>query len=246
MSEQEKRIIVTTAPIQMDLLKLKFTEDVHYVIDYEQSKFKGKVLITYLTNLNLSCEIQFGCLETELEMLKEYLALGTLVNLPQMEEVTLNLLLAVQGKENILTFDPTEFINENFDVLNRWLINVNMLPTYALQCHPKLKDMVQQFEEVEDSLVGINFVNLIKHWQFPVLVSDIDESEWCWNKLFFTEPCFAGKPMFDFYQDKNNPYFVSLLALDSEENFAEFDKALNEGVAQAQRMYGEMNHVSLN
>lgn len=239
-----KRVIETPAPIPMDLLKLKFTEDVHYVIDYSISKFKGKVLITYLTNLNLSCEIKFPDLESELQVFKEYLSLPSMVNVPQFEHIAMHVLLSIVGDYNDLTFDPTPFTVEHADILARWLTNISMLPTYTFHCHPRLKDLVSNYNEVDDDLRGINFVNLIKHPDFPLLIDNIPESDWCWNHTFFTEPCFAGKGMFDFFSSKNNPYFMALLAMEDSTGGEKLLRDIHTTVGGVVKMMEGVSHVS--
>lgn len=245
MEHQEKRSIITTAPIPMDLLRLKFTEDVHYIIDYTQSKFKGKVLLTYLTNLNLDCEIKFSDTESEMSVFKEYLSLTSMVQAPQFENIVIHILLDVLGVPNGLTFDPTEFIQENSDILARWLTNVAMLPTYSFHCHPKLKEHVNNYEEVEDDLRGINFVNLIKHPDFPLLISAVPDSTWCWNKTFFNEPCFAGKDMFQFFMDKNNPLFISLLTMEGGPEAVKFIEVMSATANDIAEFSKGVEHVSL-
>lgn len=245
MEHQEKRSIITTAPIPMDLLRLKFTEDVHYIIDYTQSKFKGKVLLTYLTNLNLDCEITFPDAASELEVFKEYLSLPSMVSAPQFETLAIHMLLDILCVPNCMKYDPTDFIKENSDTLARWITNVAMLPVYTFHCHPNLKDQVNKYEEIEDDLHGINFVNLIKHPDFPLLINEIPESVWCWNKTFFNDPCFAGKVLFDYYMDKNNPLFMGLLAMEGGPEAIEFIKSMDETSVAIEKFNKGVSHVPL-
>lgn len=212
--EGEQVIIETTVPIPVTTLKRKFTENVKFVVDYDNSKFKGKVLITYLTNLNVACELKFASLESKLALLKEYLHLTALVDLPELEDIVINLLLAASGRLYRLDFNPVEFINENREILEVWMRNVCMTPVYALHSYPQTVDEVKKYEEIPgEDLRGINFVHLLSHIQFPVLMMNLPEQDWCWNKLFFEEYCFAGNNLFYYFQSENNPFFMGLLVL---------------------------------
>lgn len=228
--EQEWRdklvVLEVTVPIPMLTLKRKFSENVKFIVDYDNSKYKGSVLITYLTNLDIKCEIKFSSLEAKLDMLKDYLYITSMVNLPEMEDLAINLLLAASGKPYLLPFNPVPFIEEHRDILETWMQNVCMVPVYALHSYATLKDQVANYPEIEgESLLGLNFVKLIQHPLYPVLMQDIPEEDWCWNKMFFNEYCFAGKNLFAFFDSEHNPYFLGLLSLSEPEQLVRLEQA---------------------
>ena len=52
-------IIETKAPIAIDDLKKHFTDkDISFLIDYKKSDLKGEKLLTYLSNLDLPCDLK--------------------------------------------------------------------------------------------------------------------------------------------------------------------------------------------
>lgn len=228
--EEERRnrlvVIETTVPIPMLTLKRKFTENIKFIVDYDNSKYKGSVMITYLTNLNIQCEVRFSSLESKLSMLKDYLHITSLVKMPEMEDLAMNLLLAASGKPYELPFDPLAIIEEHRDILEIWMQNVCMVPVYALYSYRPLRKKVQDYPEIPgENLLGINFVRLLDHPMFPVLMLNLPEEDWCWNKMFFKEYCFAGSNLFAFFATENNPYFMGLLALSDPEQAAKLEQS---------------------
>jgi len=205
--------IVTVAPIPLAVLKRKFTEDIHFVIDYTDSKFRGKTLINYLSNLDISCSLQLTNKEDALELVLEYMRIPAAVSLPDLENVVINLLLAAQGKVHFLSFDPSEFLVEHQELIAQWLRRIASLRLYAIHCWGKDEAFVNSFPVDEDnSIAGINFVQLIKHELFVLLVADIPESEWSYNKMWFNDYVFGGKNMFHFFAVKENPLFLGLVS----------------------------------
>jgi hypothetical protein len=216
--EGELVVIETTVPVPIMVMRRKFTENIKFIVDYDNSRHKGKVFITYITNMGVECELRFGSVESKLELVKEYLHVTSMVDLPQLEDVVINLLLAATGKPYHLDFNPLDFILENEEILQVWMRNCCMVPTYALHSYPPTEDQVKNYEEIPgDDLSGINFVHLASHILFPMLISDVPEEHWCWNKTFFKEYCFGGHNLFYYTQSENNPFFMALLVISEPE-----------------------------
>lgn len=204
--------IFTTAPIALVDLKRKFTEDVEFVLDYDNSKFKGKILITYLSNLDIKCELQIKDPELALLLLEDYLNIPTLVSVPYLEDFAINVLLEYQQKPNKLNIDVGDFIARNLTSLERWTRRVNSLLLYTMYINQQFKPMVEEFpQDLDDGVVGINFVHLIKHELFPLLLENVHPDLITWNKTFFNDYVFAGQNLFTFFAVKENPLFLGLL-----------------------------------
>lgn len=204
--------IYTTAPISLPDLKRKFTEDVEFVIDYDNSKFKGKILITYLSNLDIKCKLEIKDPDQALALLEEYLNIPTLVSVFDLEDLAINVLLEYQGKPNKLNIEVGDFIERNKTALERWVRRVNSLLLYTLYINDQFRPMVEEFpQDLDDGVVGINFVHLIKHELFPVLLENIQPSLITWNKTFFNDYVFAGNNLFTYFAVKENPLFLGLL-----------------------------------
>lgn len=225
-------VIHTQAPIPMDQLKRKFSENVEFVIDYDASSFKGAVFITYLTNLNLKCRLKFSSFESQLELLKEYLNSSMLVNVKEMEDLAINLLLLCRGENHFLTQDVEPFINENEEIIEVWLRRILSLMVYALKCAPGTAHLVDGFpEDDNDDLAGINFVKLIDHELFPFFFGNADKAELSWNKTLFNEYCFAGQNLFHYFANPRNPLFTGLLAFAEEDGLKKLEEAANQTIS---------------
>ena len=68
------KVIDVTAPFSIEDLKLYFEDDqTFYMVDYQNSQLQGTKLLTYLSNLELPCDIGFDSQEDFDHMTKEYL-----------------------------------------------------------------------------------------------------------------------------------------------------------------------------
>ena len=112
------KLIETTAPIELDELKLFFSDkEIFYLVNYEESKLQGSKLLTYLGNLELPCDIGFTTQEGFDEMTKEYLHANFLVSIPILETRVSELLLQMKGMTELV---EKEFIDANVDILKVW------------------------------------------------------------------------------------------------------------------------------
>jgi hypothetical protein len=237
-------VIETTANIPMDLLKRKFKENIEFVIDVDNSRLKGDMLLTYLSNLKLNCKLKFGSLESSLELLSSYLKMSTVMSIPELEDLAMNIMLAAYGKDHYCQFDPTEFIRDNSDMIDVWLRRMCALPLFALHCHPTTKDFVSQFPVDEDhELHGINYVQLIKHELFPEFINDFNQEDMSYNRLLFNEYCFAGLNLFNYFAIPNNPLFVGLMVLDKPEHLEVLMAAAHTTYVTAETIMKELEHV---
>jgi hypothetical protein len=236
--------VVTAAPIPLDVLKRKFTEDIEFVIDYEASRLKGKVLITYLSNLKVKCQIKLTDLDETLKLLEEYLNIPVLVDMPDLEALAMNLLMAFNGKPHTLKFDPTDFFYRNRDALARWTRRLYSIPLYALYSMEQYRSHVDTFPiDTDDSIAGVNFVNLIKHDWFPLFMEGVEENLYSWNPTFFKEYVFQGNNLFHYFSHPNNPFFVGLLAIQDPEGFKELLPVMDAAMVEASAQLKGIQHV---
>lgn len=234
-----------TAPIGLAELKRKFTEDVEFVIDYDNSRFKGKTLITYLSNLDIQVRLDLKDPVAIQELLADYFNMSALVKIADLEELAMNVLLAFSEKPYVLPFDVVPFIQANFDILSVWTRRLQSLPLYAIHTMgEKYHEYVFSFpEDTDDSVVGLNFVNLIKLPMFAVLIAGVSEEAYTWNKTFFTDYVFGGNNLFNYFAVKENPLFIGVLALQDQTSFDSVVPQLLEAEADADRHIKELQHV---
>lgn len=219
--------VLVTIPIPPAILRRKFTEpDLLFVIDYDNSKFKGKMMITYLSNLNINCKLQLNDAENTLELLSQYLRITTLVSIGDMEHLAMHMLLAYCGKSHLLDFDPSEFIAANDDILTVWKRRLFQLPLFAMYTLYH-KDYVDGFpEDDDDGMYGINYVHLIKHADFAILLEDYTDDMLTKNTTLFNEYLFAGKNLFHYFAVPSNPLFMGVLAMQDKESYQSIQPAL--------------------
>lgn len=248
MSEQPTTPIQihTTAPIPLAELKRKFTEDIQFVLDVDNSRLKGRAFLTFLVNLQINCRLEFKSTEGLIDLLVDYLQCPQLASIPDLEDLAINVLLAATGKPCALPFDPAPFIEAHQELIETWLRRLDSLPLFALYCQPDLKADVEANypEDTDDSMVGINFVRLIEHELFPLLIDGVEESDYNWNKTYFNEYIFAGDNLFKFFASKNNPYFLGLLASQCPTEFQAILPPMQGVLEKASQMMKEIEHVS--
>ena len=134
-------IINTTAPISIEELKKYFVnKDTKYIIDYKNSKLKGLKLLTYLSNLDVPCDIQLDITDPEfIDLLKDYLTCPFIVNIELLELATIHLLF--HAKDMIKEVPPnalivssimSKFVIDNADIINKWVNILDSLTLYNI------------------------------------------------------------------------------------------------------------------
>ena len=204
-------IVETTAPISIEQLKKYFVDkNTFYSINYKESNLKGSKLLTYISNLDIPCDINFaGCSYEEFyNMLEDYLQSTMIVNVNSLEQAIINILL--QTKDIIKKHD-IEFIQKNEKILNSWIEKLDSLTLYNMfiVSDPVFDQYVNTFPCDDDtSLGGINFVSILKHTDTYTLYQNIDESKLKYFKSYFNEYMFKGKSLYSFWANENNPLFL--------------------------------------
>lgn len=218
VSDLEVVTIRTTAPIPTDIIRRKFKENIEFIVDYSESRFKGKVFITYLSNLDINVRINLPNVEETLELVSAYLSYPKVTNLPDLEMIAINLLLAYRGKPNFLSFDPTDFIKSHEEILSTWNRRICQLPVFALYARGgEYKAHAEGYPLDEDvSMAGINYVKLIEQPLFSILIDDIKDEELTYNPMLFTSYFFTGANLFNYFASPNNPMFFVVTATPEE------------------------------
>ena len=199
-------IIETPVPISiLDLKKFFVDKSTVYHINYTDSSLKGTQLLTYLSNLDIPCDIIFKNEVELMELMQSYISFTMLVNIPSLELGMIKILLEYNnGISN-------EFIEANKDLLAQWLSKLNSLTLYNLYAveSDEFKKFVEEHPlDDTQSIEGINFVSLLKHPYFYTLYRNIKPETLKFYKSYFTEYMFKGKNMFSFWANENNPMFL--------------------------------------
>jgi len=237
--------ITTTAPIPVADLKRKFTENVEFIIDVDNSRLKNRALITYLSNLNIQLRLVINDEQVKLDLLEEYLRSTLLVKIPDLEDLAMNICLAASGRQHLCEFDPSPFIEKNADIIETWLKRLYSLPLYALYCSPTYKAEVEKYpEDLDDGMAAINFVNLIGHGLFPLMMENIEDKDMTWNKVFFNDYVFAGSNLFKYFANSDNPFFVGLLAMEMPEESTAILQTMDSILDKSIQLQEGVDHVS--
>lgn len=201
----------TVAPISIEDLKKFFTDkSTFYIIKYNESTLQGAKLFTYLSNLDIPCDIDFsGCDDTVCyEVLKEYFNTSTLLNVPILEKLAIFLLL--QEKE-IVPKKDIQFLEDNKEIIHKWISKLDSLSVYNMSIvqSDEFKNFVNQFPvDDTDSLEGINFISLLKNHDLYAIYGKVDRSGLKYYSKYFNDYMFKGKNMYSFWATENNPMFM--------------------------------------
>jgi hypothetical protein len=204
-------IVETIAPISIDNLKKYFSDKTtFFVINYKNSTLKGKKLLTYLSNLDIPCDINFkDCTNKEcFDVIEDYLHTTMILNIPSLEKATISILH--QTKQLVPILDK-EFIEKNKEILNKWISKLESLTLYNMYIvkDETFKEFVDAFE-IDDSneLIGVNFISLLKHKEFYSFYKNTNQKNLKFYSHYFNDYMFKGKNMYSYWANENNPLFL--------------------------------------
>lgn len=204
-------IVETVAPISIENLKKYFTDKTtFFIINYKESSLKGLKLLTYLSNLDIPCDINCtGCDSDEVyDLIKEYLHSTMIVNIPSLEKAVTSILLQAKGLSSIYDHN---FVKENREILDLWIKKLDSLSLYNMSIigDKHFKEFIDNFETDESSdLIGVNFVSLLKNEDFYEFYGNIDSSNLKNYTHYFNDYMFKGKNLYSYWANKNNPMFL--------------------------------------
>lgn len=199
-----------TAPIAIDDLKKYFADKTtFYIIDYKNSSLKGAKLLTYLSNLDIPADISFeGSSDEEVvELIKEYMNCSFILNVSSLENVTIDILLRYKAGDETIS----DFVEENKDIISSWIKKIESLSLYNMMTvsDDMFKEYVEQFpKDTTDSLVGVNFISLIKNENMYLLFHDIKQENLTYYVKYFNDYMFKGKNLYSYWANENNPLFL--------------------------------------
>lgn len=206
------KIIKTTAPISIEELKKYFTDKEHfYLINYKDSKLKGKKLLTYLSNLEIPSDIDFvGTSKEEFdEIFTEYINLEMICNIPTLEKITIDVLKEYKGLTNNNIF--VGLIQSNSNSLKSWVSKLDSLTLFNMYSidNEEFKNFVESHTLDETNcLKGVNFVSLLKHKEFYNLYGKMEQKDLKFYKKYFEDYMFKGKNLYSYWANENNPMFL--------------------------------------
>jgi hypothetical protein len=207
-------IIQTSAPINIEDLKKYFLDkSIVFNIDYTTSSIKGSKLLTYISNLDIPCDIKFND-DTEInELLSSYLDSSFIVSLPILEKKIISLLFQNKGLIEVTDLDLLTTLKPSLDNWTEKLDSLPLFNLYSIQSD-ELKQWVvnNHIEDDTTDLQGINFVSLLKHEEFYFFYQTMTDNPKYYSKLF-SEYMFKGKNLYSFWATENNPMHLLTQAI---------------------------------
>jgi hypothetical protein len=205
-------IIETIAPIAIEDLKKYFIDkNTRYIIDYSKSQIKEQKLLTYLSNLEIPCDIELSKLDASemYELLKAYMETTMIVNLLSLELLVIDVLKEAKGlnKKEV----HKEFISENKELIDSWISKLDSLTLYNMYAinNDQFKQFAKQFpEDADTNLNGINFISLLKNSEFYDFYKKIETDKLKFYTNYFNEYMFKGKNLYHYWANENNPLFL--------------------------------------
>jgi len=203
------QVITTPAPIPVLELKRKFTEDLHFEIQYNESKFKGLAFLTYLSNLKLEVDLLVAGEEALMELTAAYLKLPVMYRQESLVGIVVNLLLIREGMPGSVPFDPQVFFETHGAALDLWAERLDCCPLFAARCvagdHLQLDEAA--WPGVDESASGLNWVHCLTHPGMALYFAK--ERPLRYSKHWFEERVFAGKNLYHYFESPDNVLFIS-------------------------------------
>jgi hypothetical protein len=202
-------IIETRAPIKIEELK-KYFEDksTFFVIDYTSSDIKAEKLLTYISNLDIPCDIKINTKDELKELMSCYMKSSFLVNLPTLEKFAISLLNQNKGIEEVVDADLLVELKDQIHAWTEKLESLTLFNLYTIN-DDFFKKWVTENHKTDDtaSLEGVNFLSLLKNENFyDFYLKLITEPKY--YSTYFNEYMFKGQNLYAYWANENNPMFL--------------------------------------
>lgn len=199
-------IVETKLPIPIEDLKKYFQDkETYFVVDLKNSELPNDKIFTYLSNLNVPCDI----INPDYDLLKEYFITKSLVDIPTLEKMAISVSLTLKGLEQVE--EHYEFINNNKEILNKWesiLDSLVLYNVYTLQLEETSAHVESYPLDDTDDITGINFLGLLKHEDFFYYFNGAKQENVKFYKKYFNDYMFKGNNLFTYWANENNPMFL--------------------------------------
>jgi hypothetical protein len=238
-------VIKTIAPISLENLKVYFSDkSTRYFIDYKNSKLQEQKILTYLSNLDLNCDIEIEDFNDpdNAKLLQTYFGSTTLVNIPTLERAAMSVLFEYKGLIEPGHF--SDFIKENLELVKSWVQKLDSLVlfnTFTINDEAAKQEVRNYPEDPTDSVQGINWVSLLKNQEFFYFYQILDVSNLRYYSRYFSENMFKGRNLYSFWATEQNPMFlITWGILEQQINSKEWSNLLN----QAQQEIKEQQNAT--
>lgn len=218
----ENNIRQVTLPIPAESLREYFgNKDLFFIVNYSQSKLKGDAFLTYLTNLNIPCDVKFDTplsYETYSEALLAYMNQNSIVNTAGLHVMAAEMLLVAKG----LPYERSpyalpigeeivrRFIDENKELIDKWLHFLDSTQVFALSAISALNRHYQpkdRFPNVDDkNYIGRNVAMMYCMPDFIGIYFAIEGAKY--KMSYFTQQfeqfMFKNDRLAKYFRNRNN------------------------------------------
>lgn len=218
-----------TVPLEIDSIKEFFqNKELFFLIDYTQSKIKGNMFLTYISNMDLPCEILFlkASKAEKFELLKIYMETRNLNNSNSLKLASAQVMLEFNEFDTTQMLDNPgftreecqEFIQANLEMIQKWDTFIRSSMIFMLT---SIKDIEEEFQfkntfkQINDpNYLGNNAVQLFSVPSFlEFYFSKQSSIELFYFKQQFEEYMFRGKNFFEFFACPQNSLYLTMQAL---------------------------------
>lgn len=200
------------------LLEFIDNQDKVYEIDFSKNTLDNQTALTYLSNLEMKCNIDFSglSLEQKFDLIKIYMTFDSMVSIENLEKIVLQIFnqykgisledcnLNILSKEEISTFiDKNQELLQKYDEVFSSIFFFNLLSYYNEEERELMKKGCEKVIQ-NPRYIGINFVNLLKYPEFYAQFL-LDKPKYTYYfQEYFEDYMFKGYNLFKFLETENN------------------------------------------
>jgi hypothetical protein len=240
-----------TVPLPIEHIKEFFQDkEIEFLVDYENSKIKDQVFLTYISNLDIPMDIKVNenfDKESLFKLIDHYMTVKTITNIPFLNSLARQIILTAAGSkagsEGYLSTDQLqEYISTRKDTIAIWLAFFNSIPLFLISTFKELNEelKVQETYDVIDDIdaVGLNIVNLLTNeFMADFFTTEVAIEKSFWFKQQFESYMFKGKSLYNFAESNLRSFIGLMVAVHDGHlppNAADYfnDKELDKKVAE--------------
>lgn len=219
-----------TVPLNIETIKEYFVDkEILFLIDYDESKLKDKVFLTYLANLDLPCDIKATPdfdKEKMFALLDAYMEVKTVTNVPFLAKLMSHILLKAIGfdtdkhltKKYFSEEIAAEFIETRKEAIKKWVHFLDSSMLFLIYSTKELNEQLkveENFPVIDDAdYIGLNIVNLFTLPGFlTCYLGQNPTGEMSFFKQQFEKHMFKGKSFFEYFNNGENITVPLMLGL---------------------------------